>query len=192
VRIVVTDPDSSVLIDGYPYVRWPDTGPEVFLMPGKHQVSATKEGFVPYETSLEIKAGEQRDIMISLLREGDERYHRVMGIPRVLLDVDAKMGAPAEPPTWPTRVMIGGVAGLGLGGALLVTGLVKNANAKTEEDSELWQGVTIGGGIFACMSGVVLGIGVVGWATRPQPPQPVIIQPVITNQQTGFSASGHW
>src|SRR5262245_13313699 len=28
VRVVVTEPDTSLMVDGNPYLRWPDTGPE--------------------------------------------------------------------------------------------------------------------------------------------------------------------
>jgi len=190
-RLALNEPDAIVKIDEQ--VLYRPLAREIYLEPGRHKIQATKEGFEPYETEIVVKAGEERMISLLLVPEGEALHRNLFGVPtKVQLSVEGKMSETPKAPLWPPGVMIGSGIGIGVSATLIVTGLVKTSNAKTDDNSMVWQSVTIGGGVLGGLSLAGLVVGAVGWAMRPTTPPNIIVQPVITHQTTGAAVSGHW
>jgi len=188
-RIRLTESDVDLTIDGNPITEW-GTLPEevVYLWPGRYRIGATKEGFASFDDTIELKAGEDREIMIPLDREGQELYRKQHGIPtRVQMSFGASAAPPPEAPTWPGKLLLGSGVGLGISAAMIVTGVVL-----TTPEAPNWRGVTIGGGVLGGLSLTGIVVAAYGWATRTTPPPVINVQPVVNGQQTGVNVTGSW
>ena len=68
VAIRVQPADAEILIDGE---RWTGNGDDrlvVQLSPGRHQIEVQKDGYRPFSTEVEVRAGESSPLNISLGR----------------------------------------------------------------------------------------------------------------------------
>jgi len=68
VAIRVQPSDAEILIDGE---RWTGNGDDrlvVQLSPGRHQIEARKDGYRPFSTAVDIRAGESTPLNVSLGR----------------------------------------------------------------------------------------------------------------------------
>ena len=100
VTITVQEPAAGVTLDG----SWLFTGPgsrEIYLQPGKHEVTATKARFLPATMAILVTGGEQ-----------------------LTYELEPAPSAPARPrPSWrPWAVFAGGAAAIGLGAVSYTAG----------------------------------------------------------------------
>ncbi|MDI3290687.1 hypothetical protein [Polyangium sp. 15x6] len=186
--IRINVPDVRVTIDGEDVREWPYFS-EIYVEPGKHHIKAAKLGYWMNQTTVEVGSRERKPLSIAMQPKYETHF---IGFSRpVNFSVNANLsttGTKDGSPTWPTKLIIGSVIGIGLGVGGLVTGLVQASYAKSDEAAKPWIGV-------ATASGVLLGLGVIGMgigiASRPSPPAPnVIIQPSVSNDGAGVQLTG--
>ncbi len=69
VALLVDPVSAEVFVDGHPLTQRSDLSYEVGLLVGKHTVLVRKQGYVPYEETLEISAGQRLMLTIRLNKQ---------------------------------------------------------------------------------------------------------------------------
>jgi hypothetical protein len=188
IRIHVNVEGATLNVDGASLADWPFHH-TVYVTPGKHNVKATKEGYWMSQTTVEVAAGEDKELLVAMQERVSMKLVNFATPTHVTMKVQT--ANVEKNPTWPAPLMIASGVGIGIGTGALVFGLVLHNNAKTDETATTWTGVAAAGGIIGAVSLTGLIIGAVGLASRPAPP-PVIIQPSFGQDGAGVAVSGKW
>jgi tetratricopeptide (TPR) repeat protein len=122
-RVEVSCPvaGSAVEVDGKHSGTTP-LGAPIYVSPGKHVLAAKKQGYQPYEVSIEAIAGQQTRI--------DVPWKTVEPAAVAAKTVDLTSGQAAAAPAERSWKWTVGLVGVGVGGATLLTGIIFGALAK--------------------------------------------------------------
>lgn len=206
--VVVNQPGSVVNVDGTVVRDWPFHD-HIYVLPGKHEVKATKVGYWMSHTQLDVKAGQVEEIRLAL-QPRDPETVRTIHIPAQI-----SMGN-QEQPTWPMPVIIASGIVLGVSSGMLIGGLVAFTSAQSTAEAAAARVVARSpagcsdplnasdcklmneandstGKNIAIVGGIGAGLGltglIIGFAGRPTPPS-LIIQPAVGLNGAGASVMG--
>ncbi len=187
IALSVNVPDTRITIDGEFVSEWPYSE-EVYVEPGMHAVKGMRDGYWMNQSFISLKAGERKTLSIAM----QHRVHsQIIGLEKpITMNINMR-GYEKDPKgdkvTWPKSLMIASSVGLALGLGGLVTGLVLSRDEEAQ-NSGVWTGVAVGGGIIGALSVGGLGIGI---ASRPDPTAPAVyITPQIARDGGGVSVAG--
>ncbi|MDI1435687.1 hypothetical protein [Polyangium sorediatum] len=184
----VNIPGVRLTVDGEQVTDWP-FAEEFYVEPGKHTIKAIANGYYFNETTVELKAGEQKVLNIAMQQRIQSHYVAFPAAPmNVSIHANISTATTNDPPTWPRNLMIASGVGMGLGVVGLGTGLVFVNNAESKSDAATWTGV-------AATGALLLGLGVtgliIGLASRPEPPPPsFVITPQFAKGAGGVQFTG--
>jgi len=211
-NVRVNVPKSVVNVDGEIVRDWP-FHEQIFVVPGKHNVKATKPGYWMSHINLDIDAGQTKEVTFTLQERIREEVYNMARPLNINLNASTATSAEKEP-EWVKPLLIGSGIGLAIGGGFLILGLTKRSTADnawisfneasrcaepanavecaTKRDEaaarrDFWENVAIAGGIgtAASVAGVVIGL-----VSRPSNPAQVTIQPAVDSGQVGGSVTG--
>ncbi|MDC0747552.1 hypothetical protein [Polyangium mundeleinium] len=183
----VNIPGVRLTVDGEEVTDWPFSE-EFYVEPGTHTIKSIADGYYFNETTVELKAGEQKVLNIAMQQRIQSHYVAFPAAP-MNVSIHANISrATNDPPTWPRNLMIASAVSMGLGIGGLATGLVFVNNAESKSDAATWTGVAAAGGMLLGLGVIGMGIGV---ASRPEPPPPnVIITPQFAKGAGGVQVTG--
>ncbi|MDI3290204.1 hypothetical protein [Polyangium sp. 15x6] len=184
----VNIPGARITVDGEQVRDWPSSE-IIYVEPGKHHVKAIADDYYFYETSVEVKAGEEKTLSIAMQRRIQSHYVAFPATPmNISIHANISKASTDDPPTWPKNLMIVSGIGMGIGAGALALGLVLRSDESQLQSSGLWTGVAAGGGVLAGLS--LTGL-IIGLANRPEPPPPnVIITPQFAKGAGGVQVTG--
>jgi len=184
----VNIPGVRLTVDGEQVTDWPFSE-EFYVEPGTHTVKAIADGYYFNETTIELKAGEQKVLNIAMQQRIQSHYVAFPAAPmNISIHANISKVPTNDPPTWPRNLMIASGVSMGLGVVGLGMGLVFVNNAESKSDAATWTGV-------AATGVLLLGLGVagmaIGIASRPEPSPPnVIITPQFAKGAGGVQVTG--
>ncbi|TKD09491.1 hypothetical protein [Polyangium fumosum] len=184
----VNIPGVRLTVDGEQVTDWP-FAEEFYVEPGKHTIKAIADGYYFNETTVELKAGEQKVLNIAMQQRIQSHYVAFPAAPiNIRIHANLSSGSKDAQPTWPRNLMIASGVGMGLGVVGLVTGLIMNVNAPDDGTVTTGKGLAYAGGglVGLSLTGLIIGL-----ASRPDPAPPnVIITPQIAKDGGGVQFTG--
>ncbi|MDC3959916.1 PEGA domain-containing protein [Polyangium jinanense] len=182
----VNIPGARITVDGEQVRDWPYSE-VIYVEPGKHHIKAIADDYYFYETSVEVKAGEEKTLSIAMQRRIQSHYVAFPATPmNVSIHANISTASKADPPTWPKGLMV--ASGIGMGFGVGAAGIGFGLASKGDASANTWYAV---GAVGCGLVGLSLTGLIIGLANRPEPPPPnVIITPQFAKGAGGVQFTG--